>query len=578
MGLIHELDYNTVVKIAAGEIIERPASVVRELLDNSIDAGADRISVGVSNGGKTYIEVQDNGRGMDKDDLALCTKNHATSKISVFEDIDSLKTLGFRGEALSSITEVSRVSILSRREGSPGGFHLEIRDGKTLPIDETGMNTGTTVIVKDLFYNLPAREKFLSGSSSEQKMLEKEIVKKALAFPEISFEFISEGKRKYISPKKTTHLERIADFYSDAAAHLIPVEGMGENFNVTGFVTKPVFLRPNRMYQAFYVNRRAVEWRNFFFLISNAYGNLIPKGYYPGAFIFLTINPSYIDVNVHPMKKEVRFREEAIITKAVGDAIKKSLYSNTGINESDDGEVRFTPFEARISAAISNFMVNKDGAYTPAAPNAAGPDPGLFKPGRAVRVSECRYIGAVFMTYLLFENEEEMIMIDQHAAHERINYEKLKDSFEKHLLEAQEFLNPVNVDVPTGIVDDLIDNLPILQSMGFSVEHFGGPRFLISAAPPFIDYRDAADALTGFIETLEDNPGAKSIDFIDKAMKQMACKRSVRARESISREEAISLISDWEDTPNRFSCPHGRPVAFSISKHDIEKQFKRLGF
>ena len=567
MGLIHELDYDTIVKIAAGEVIERPASVVRELLDNSIDAGADRISVGISNGGKTYIEVQDNGMGMDKDDLVICTKNHATSKISSFKDIDILKTLGFRGEALSSIAEVSQMVILSRQKGSPEGFRSEIRNGEKLKVTETGMNVGTTVIVKDLFYNLPAREKFLSGAQAEQKQLEREIVKKALAFPEISFEFITEGKRKFISPKKSTSLERIADFYSDTTEYLIPVEGMGENFSMSGFVTKPVFLRPNRMYQVLFVNRRAVEWKNFYFIINNSYGNLIPKGYNPAVFLFLTINPSYVDVNVHPMKKEVRFRDEALITKAAVEAIKRSVESNTGISESDEGKVSFTPFEERIGTAITSFMINKD-----------SPGGSLFKQDNMIKISECRYIGTVFMTYLLFENEDSMIMVDQHAAHERINYEKLKDGYEKKFLETQEFHNPISIEVPAGIVDDMIENLPFLKSMGFSVEHFGGTGFIISGAPLFIDFRDAAEALTGFIETLEENPGAKPLDFADRAIKQMACKRSIRAHESLSKEEALMLIGDWEVTPNRYSCPHGRPVVFSISKHDIEKQFKRLGF
>ena len=567
MGLIHELDYDTIVKIAAGEVIERPASVVRELLDNSIDAGADRISVGISNGGKTYIEVQDNGMGMDKDDLVICTKNHATSKISSFKDIDILKTLGFRGEALSSIAEVSQMVILSRQKGSPEGFLSEIRNGEKLKVTETGMNVGTTVIVKDLFYNLPAREKFLSGAQAEQKQLEREIVKKALAFPEISFEFITEGKRKFISPKKSTSLERIADFYSDTTEYLIPVEGMGENFSMSGFVTKPVFLRPNRMYQVLFVNRRAVEWKNFYFIINNSYGNLIPKGYNPAVFLFLTINPSYVDVNVHPMKKEVRFRDEALITKAAVEAIKRSVESNTGISESDEGKVSFTPFEERIGTAITSFMINKD-----------SPGGSLFKQDNMIKISECRYIGTVFMTYLLFENEDSMIMVDQHAAHERINYEKLKDGYEKKFLETQEFHNPISIEVPAGIVDDIIENLPFLKSMGFSVEHFGGTGFIISGAPLFIDFRDAAEALTGFIETLEENPGAKPLDFADRAIKQMACKRSIRAHESLSKEEALMLIGDWEVTPNRYSCPHGRPVVFSISKHDIEKQFKRLGF
>ncbi len=587
MGLIHELDYNTVVKIAAGEVIERPASVVRELLDNSIDAGAGRISVHISNGGKTYIEVQDNGRGMDKIDLEICTKNHTTSKITSFDDIGRLSTLGFRGEALSSIAEAADLNILSRTGESQSGYSLEVKEGRVLSFKESGMNTGTTVVVKNLFNHIPARLKFLAPDNSEQKFLNREIIKKALAFPEISFEFLIDGKRKYISPDKNSLLERIADFYPDALEYLIPVEGMGAHFSVMGFVTRPAFLRANRMYQNMFVNRRAVEWKNFYFAVNNAYGNLVPKGYFPGVFLYLTVEPEYLDVNVHPMKREVRFREESAISKAVQEAIHRAIMEDTGISEAEEGEVRFTPYEKKISGAISAFMEKKDGfagdfiRVSPASPitetNHKLPGKELFT-AEAQALSACRFVGIIFMTYLLFESDEELIMLDQHAAHERINYEKLKENYDKCLLTPQEFLTPVSIDVPSDIIDGLNENLPLLKSMGFLVEHFGGASFVIRGAPPFIDYQEAGDAVMGFVETLEENSGAKASDFIDRALKQMACKKSVRSRESLSKEEALSLVREWENTPNRFSCPHGRPAAFSISKKDIEKQFKRLGF
>ncbi len=584
MGLIHELSYNTVVKIAAGEVIERPASVVRELLDNSIDAGADFIRVLISNGGISYIEVQDNGKGMDIEDLLICTKNHTTSKIKSFEDIYALGTLGFRGEALSSITEVARVSILSRNSSLIQGYRIEIGDGSVSPPLPAGMNSGTTVIVRDLFYNTPARLKFLGSKGSEQRLIDREIIKKALAYPEIGFEFISEGRRKYISPVKETYLERIADFYPDTLDYLIPVEGISSHFSISGFVTRTVFLRPNRMYQSVYVNRRAVEWKNFYFAVSGAYGNLIPRGYFPGAFIFITVDPEYVDVNVHPMKKEVRFREDSLLTGAVGDAVRKALMAEMPVSPSDSGPISFTPFERRVSSAITSFMENKDGIK-----GSSGRSPAqelwekVSVKEQQFKISECRYIGTVFMTYLIFENENDMILIDQHAAHERINYEKIRDNFEKHLLSVQEFLTPVSIDVPAGIIDGLKSNLPLLLSMGFQVEHFGGSRFIITGAPPFIDYRDSADAVMGFVETLEENPSTltgtgSTLDFIDDAIKQMACKKSVRAGEQLSREEAVALVTEWENTANPYSCPHGRPVAFSISKHNIEKQFCRLGF
>jgi DNA mismatch repair ATPase MutL len=279
------------------------------------------------------------------------------------------------------------------------------------------------------------------------------------------------------------------------------------------------------------------------------------------------------------MKKEVRLREETLITKAIGEAIRRSLEAEVPLSPSEEGIIRFTPFEKSVSSALTEFMENKDrhGKANEFSNTEGLADQVLYKT-KPLKVSECRYVGTAFNTFLIFEGEEALILIDQHAAHERINYEKLKDKYEKHLLTAQEFLTPVSIDVPTGIIDDLISNLPLLESMGFQVEHFGGSRFLINGAPPFIDYRESADAVMGFIETLSENYSAGTLEFIDEAIKQMACKRSVRATENLSREEVLALVLEWEKTRNPYSCPHGRPVAFSISKHNIEKQFKRLGF
>jgi len=586
VGIIHILDYNTVIKIAAGEVIERPASVVRELIDNSIDAGAKRISIHLSNGGKTYIEVQDDGCGMAKEDILICTQNHTTSKISSFEDIFSLNSLGFRGEALSSIAEVSELTILSKTRESQTGYKLEVSYGKQVSFQEHPVNSGTTVIVKNLFSSIPARLKFLSTPAVELKMIDKEIIKKALAFPEVSFELISDGKRKYISTSKNTYMERIADFFPDAVPHLLPVEKIGDSFSIMGFVSRTNFIKPNRLYEYFFVNKRAVEWKNFYFSIQNAYGNLIPKGFFPAIFLYLSIDPSKLDVNVHPMKREVKFQDERKIAKEVEEALNSAIMQDRGIAEADEGIMKFTSYEKKISRAISEFMENKDGRNHYIQKNIKQIASGLFEtksnllklPNEKQKVSDYRFIGIAFGTYIILEGNEEVLFLDQHAMHERINYEKLKEKFEKKLLAPQELLIPIKFEIPVSLVDDMKENVSFLKAMGFDIEHFGGNTFVIRSTPAFVDYKEASDIVMGFVEVLEENRSNKIPDFTDRAIKQMACKKSIRATENLSKEEVLELVKEWEKTPNRFSCPHGRPVSFSISRIDIEKQFKRQGF
>lgn len=605
MGVIRELDYSTVVKIAAGEVIDRPASIVRELLDNSLDAHSSAITIHTSNGGKTYLELSDNGCGMDKDDLALCTKNHTTSKIKLFEDINNLSTLGFRGEALSSIAEVSELTISSRQEGSISGYTLSVKDGKVLSLKEAGINTGTTIRVENLFGNMPARQKFLSSASTESKFIDREIVKKALAFPGVSFELISEGKRRYMSPARKTLLERVADFFPDALEYLIPLEAIGEHYSIQGFVSKPAFIRPNRSYQYLFVNNRAVEWKNFGYAMANAYGNLLPKGFFPASYIYITMEPEFVDVNVHPMKKEVRFRDEQKLSKAVQQCIHEAVMQDTGISEAEEGQVSFTPYERKVGQAISDFMTSRDereekpryyqplnrgpGLFTEKAssdseenkeesPFSEARFHNIIQEEKAESLTDYRFIGIVFRTYIMLEGEDEMLFLDQHAAHERIRYEIMKDHYRNKVLTSQELLVPVTFDVPVTLVQGMIENLGLLASMGFDVEHFGGASFIVRSIPSYIDYADTTDVLAGFVESLDENADAHSADFIDRAIKQMACKGSVRAGDTVTKEEATALIRDLEKTPNRFSCPHGRPIVFSLPKRDIEKQFKRLGF
>ncbi|MCX7820621.1 MAG: DNA mismatch repair endonuclease MutL [Brevinematales bacterium] len=571
VGKIKELDYSTIVKIAAGEVIDRPSSVVRELIDNSLDAGASRISIFVTEGGKEYIEVADNGDGMDKDDLLICTKNHTTSKITNFGDIDHLKTLGFRGEALSSIAEVSKLQIISKEKNAISAYSINIEGGKVLNITETSRNYGTSVIVSDLFYNIPARKKFLSTSITETKNIEKEIIKKALSYYKVTFEFHSDGKKRFISPERASYLERINDFYPDSIKDLIQIEKSWEDFSIIGYISKPAFIRNNRQYEYFFVNNRPVDWKNFYFIINSVYEGIIPKGYYPAVFIYLTINPEDVDVNVHPMKKEVRFKDDQKITKMIKEVMENSLNIGSVYNI-DQEKLEFTPYEERISKAIGEYFISREREtqdnFLPFEKKET-----IIEETATNEFYELKFVGSIFNTYLIFEENDKIIFLDQHAAHERIMYEKFKKNYEEKILSSQELLVPLKIELPKVYVDDFIANLETIEAFGFEIEHFGENSFIVRSAPVFVDYMDIENIIIGFAESLN-----SSKKYIDDSIKQMACKSSIKAGKNVSKEEAFSLVKELKNVENNMTCPHGRPIMVTFTKDEIEKMFKRSGF
>lgn len=587
MGRIIELDYSTVVKIAAGEVIDRPASVVRELLDNAIDAQADWITIYISNGGKSYIEVSDNGIGMDKEDLLLCIKNHTTSKIKSFDDLENLKTLGFRGEALSSIAEVSKLKIISKAKDSNTAFSLYSEGGNIIEVKETSRDAGTKVIVEDLFFNLPAREKFLGSATTELKLIEKEITKKALPFFNVGFEFYSDGKRKFVNPKRKSCLERIYDFFPDVVEDLLLIERIEKDFSFTGYISKPNFIRPNRLYEYFFVNQRPVEWKNFYYVIQNVYGEILPKGYFPAVFIYLSINPSLVDVNVHPMKKEVKFKDEQKVIKSLIESMQEVLNIGNVYNAGE--KLEFTPYEKKISEAIRDYFVNSQDKSRPdfskinaTYNNYRIKEETLFslnteKTNQQKSLSSLRYVGIAFNTYIILEGEDILYLVDQHAAHERINYEKFKKVYSQKVLSSVNLLVPVKVDVPYVVLDDFLANLSILKGCGFDIEHFGQNTFVVRSAPAFVDYEMVGEVILGFIESLEEKKSNVS-DFLDESIRQMACKASIKAGNRINENEVKALLSELENTPNNLTCPHGRPIIVSFSRNDLAKLFKRTGF
>lgn len=609
MGKIQTLNYNTSIKIAAGEVIDRPASVVRELIDNAIDANAKHITVDTWHGGKTLMEVRDDGIGMDAEDLGLCIKNHSTSKIQNFSDIENLQTLGFRGEALSSIAEVSQLTLSSRTRESNFGDELKINYGKSEEMHEKAQNPGTTVRVENLFGNLPARKKFLGSDSTEIRHITRELIKKSLAYPEIGFELLSNGKLKHASPPRKTRLERIADFYPDPLPYFMTLEYQQENLSFFALLSKPAFIRPNRMYQYFFVNQRAVEWKPFSFAVNQAYNNLIPRGQFPAIFFYLEIDPHEIDFNVHPMKREVRFRNAQALSKLIRREISQALFAEDGFSQATDPSP-FTPYESRVVQSIRGYLKEQEKISTDKIPTLRSEDiqwglpddhpvqdniplinPPEEKQGQLFKKNQhsysifdelknYRFVGSLFSTYLILELETKAAIIDQHAAHERIRYERLKANYRNSLLDKQELLLPVQIKVPTEIVELLKEHLETLSLMGFEIESFGDQSFLIRSTPVYIDHQDAEQVVLGYVETLLEDPTANphTADFIDHAIKQMACKGAIRSGDNIAKEEVMALIEDLSKTPNPYSCPHGRPILFYADQNDFAKLFKRTGF
>lgn len=596
MGRIVQLDESTISKIAAGEVIESPASVVRELLDNAIDAQAKWISIHISEGGRSYIEVSDDGIGMDKEDLLMCVKKHATSKIKSFDDVFKLNTLGFRGEALSSIAEISKLKITSRagtESSISTAYTLVVEGGKVLKLFEASRGRGTTVVVEDLFFNIPARRKFLSGSASLRKQVEREIIKKSLSFYNIGFEYYSEGRKRFVNPIRTSYLERINDFFPDVINDLLYIEKVESDISITGYISRPNFIRPNRIYEYFFVNNRPVEWKNFYFILQNVYEKIIPKGYFPAAFIYINIDPEEIDVNVHPSKREIKFKNEAYITKMIMDSIDEVLNFGNAYNLSE--RVEFTPYEKRISEAISEFFsqrgkedskVNSSFGLHNSQLRGEGKhyyQSTLFQEVKKFNLSSARFVGIIFNTYIILETEDKIIFVDQHAAHERINYEKFKTAYNQKILTSYELLIPIEIEVPAIILEEFVSNIELLKAFGFEIEPFGGNSFLVRGAPVFVDYGSVQDVIFGFIEglkekndTFKDEEDASLISpSLENAMKQMACKSSVKGGKNLSKQEVEALLKELDSTSNNMTCPHGRPIAYIINRDEVARWFRR---
>lgn len=699
MGVINVLDKHIAELIAAGEVVERPSSVIKELVENSIDAGAKNVTVEIKNGGTTFMRVADDGCGIYRDDIKKAFLRHATSKVKTANDLDSIATLGFRGEALASISAVSRLQVITKNENEEIGSCYEIEGGEEISLEDAGCPTGTTFVIRDLFYNIPARSKFLKKDVAEGNAVSALVDKIVLSHPEVAFTFIRDGKqvlRTFGDGKLLSAIYSV--FGKDFAKGLIPVDYTLDSVSVKGYISKPINSRPNRNMQNFFINGRFVKTRTGMAALEEAYKGSIMVGKFPSAVLQLTVPYEIIDVNVHPAKIEVRFINERPVFDAIYHAVKSALQQgdvrkqvtfkeNTAFNEIKKVNP-FTNAQAVFSKAESKPPVNnvkpaeqKVKAYEPKSYNpfdeldlkdekpkpisiddlkmtdssdpfeiyskqairknteleqkkaefskqkfekaeqlilkAAQQEDNLSKqdnPVNEVIVEEkkpykevvmtkeekpqteifkdkkdkndtitelpkeqtkLRFLGEAFDTYIIVEkNDSEILIIDKHAAHERIIYEKLKANADKQ--NVQYLLAPVTVTLDKTDYDAAISNLDMFAKCSFDVEDFGNGTLLVRSAPQYLAATEIADCIaemSGYIASGKKDIYAEKMDWF---YHNVSCRSAIKAGNKSTVQELMDIAWTLEKNPQIKYCPHGRPICIVMTKYEIEKQFGRL--
>lgn len=691
MGNIVVLDDLTINKIAAGEVIERPASVVKEMMENSIDAGANKIEVEIKNGGISYIRITDNGNGIAPDDMEYAFERHATSKIRVADDLENIKSMGFRGEALASIAAISHVEMVSRTPDTEVGYKIVIEGGKVLERGETGCPVGTTITVTDLFFNTPVRYKFLKKDFTEAGYIEDAVTRLALANTAISIKLINSGKTVVQTSGNGILQDAIYSIYGkEIAEGVVPVNFEYEDIKIEGVVGKPEIGRSNRTNQIFFVNRRYVKNVTLSSAVEQAYKGLLPIGRFGFIVVNMEIAPNKIDINVHPAKLEIKFQEEQKVFKALYSAIKQSLLNeelvkntsreveaeptgdtikipiveNKNIDEeekikkpsfinlfkrkkeeieieepnniigelykskekqspldTDKTEEIKTPTEEQVDAMTEilnkkremtdmiehsmpeDTLIKNENEFDEMYVRTFGKLPstavsekesiekiepmGLtFESGKNLSVFEekeqynkmpnYKFIGIAFSTYIILELENEMYILDQHAAHERVNYEKIKRNFYSQMKkDSQLMLLPDVITLTHKEMDIVRENVDMFEKAGFTLEEFGDNTIKLTGVPNICMELDTKQLFLDILDEIDTVALTARQEKEDKFIATIACKASVKAKMALTKDEVDSLMEKLLILPNPFTCPHGRPTAIKMTKYDIERKFNR---
>ncbi len=594
MGFISLLSENVFNKIAAGEVVERPSSVVKELIENAIDAGATSLRISIERSGMKSISILDNGSGMDADDALLCFEPHATSKIREESDIFNISTMGFRGEALPSIASVSKVKLRTRRHNVLEGIEVIINGGKFFSESPVGCACGTEITVSDLFYNVPARKKFLKGEITEEKHIFETVLLLALAHSEISFELKSNGKILFSSSADSSLLPRLSLLLGkEIADNSLYFRDEENNYEISGYVSKPSVTRNSRREQRFFVNGRPIRSLLLYSSVREAYGSLIMQGVFPSVTIFLRLPAADVDVNVHPAKHEVRFKHEKFVYEIVTKAIKKVLYPSIAPLPSvsiskvpisaifDSSKVEYAIREQAEEPVLPVYQDNSSSDFINTERQSTNISDGNniqsnFGKNASLALPGCGYLKVVDIlnrTYILALSDIGLVIIDQHAAHERIIFERLLKDFSKSKLQ-QELLIPVTLDLSRIELQLLKRYTEAFSNIGFGIDFFSENTVMIHSVPAAIKTENISGLISNLLNSLiEQNTTGSRVD--ETAIAKAACHLAVKANDELSMCEAIKLVSDLSKCDLPFNCPHGRPTIINISMKELEKRFGR---
>ena len=640
--------------IAAGEVVERPASVVKELLENAVDAGASKVTIEIRDGGMTFLRVTDNGCGMAAEDARTAFKRHATSKLRTEEDLAAIGTMGFRGEALAAIASVSRIDLLTKTAGSISGVSLHLEAGEILEESEAGCPDGTTIIIRDLFYNTPARMKFMKSDTVEGSRVTAAVQLQALAHPEVAFQFLRDGKQVLSTPGNGGLEAAVYCVYGRDAGRMVKVESRWENFSLTGYVSKPTDARPSRNLQTFFVNNRPVKSKLLISALEEAYRNQIMVGKFPACVLHLNVPAASVDVNVHPAKTEVKFLSEKAVFDCVHYGVLGALNKQT-----DRPQVQFkqntttiTPPPVKPAAPVipaapavkaaapkkENFFrtmnteeyktftaalkdapqpkpeaaaatlqkierpaalpvretvilpqakpVSKPAPLPAAAPLPPKAEPAFKMPEPAPVEEEMeqttldmpaeiqwRMVGELYNSYIIVEQGEEAFLIDKHAAHERILFEKLKANQEK--ISAQSLLTPIPVRLSPSACAELLSNKELLDELGFEIDEFGENTVLLRQIPMDLSPELAAESVETLAADLLSGRRESKDTVRDELLHTVACKAAIKAGWKNDEKELLAVVKEVMSREELKYCPHGRPICVTLSKKQLEKQFKR---
>lgn len=593
---IRVLPVHVANKIAAGEVVDRPSSVLKELVENAMDAGASQIDVEVSTGGKKLVSVSDNGSGMNRDDAILSIERHATSKISDVDDIEKIQTLGFRGEALAAIASVSRFRLSTCRAGENSGTELTVTGGKLTDVCDFGCPPGTSIEVRDIFFNVPARRKFLRSEQTELSHVRAGFIVQALSHPMIGMNLKVDGRETYRLARGSDLEDRLRDLFGvDFQKGLRKVVYSSGSITISGYITMPAMSRADRNEQYFFVNGRTTGAPLFSYALREGYRTLLPADRHPSVFLLLEIDPEQVDVNVHPTKKEVRFRRpddvrDAIIT-AIRDALKTD--KNTVLSESAQEAGKKTeqpaPAVPDIQLKIDNLPPTRTFHYPrmPVISTASKPEQTATKQTLEEKRAEkeiranapwswCRVLGQIGSLYVMLETEDGYVIMDPHAAHERVLFERFMADFLRGKIQIQNLLLPETVELSPGDAMRVRKNLDLFRKMGFGISEFGGDSFVVDALPSYFSQASAQGLLVDIAHSLE-QAGARGGNsrWREESIAQAACKAAVKQRDKLTLEEIEKLVIDLAQTEMPYTCPHGRPTLIFTSFRDLNRKFGR---